>query len=133
MIRPPPRSTRTDTLFPYTTLFRSREPGDAVEGERLDLAAGQAWTQPQLVRRAHDALAVEVQIRGHPLEGAGAVEDDRRQPHGVGHRAHETGVAVEPLALEVGLRPSRHSSSPSSGVAAARTVTGRGRTSLTRA
>src|SRR3546814_17565758 len=23
MIRPPPRSTRTDTLFPYTTLFRS--------------------------------------------------------------------------------------------------------------
>src|SRR3546814_19027905 len=36
MIRPPPRSTRTDTLFPYTTLFRSlaadhdmREPGCA--------------------------------------------------------------------------------------------------------
>src|SRR3546814_1388460 len=25
MIRPPPRSTRTDTLFPYTTLFRSQE------------------------------------------------------------------------------------------------------------
>src|SRR3546814_12578336 len=24
MIRPPPRSTRTDTRFPYTTLFRSR-------------------------------------------------------------------------------------------------------------
>src|SRR3546814_8114271 len=29
MIRQPPRSTRTDTLFPYTTLFRSRAP-DAV-------------------------------------------------------------------------------------------------------
>src|SRR3546814_9467255 len=32
MIRRPPRSTRTDTLFPYTTLFRSRyvrEEGDA--------------------------------------------------------------------------------------------------------
>src|SRR3546814_4157714 len=28
MIRRPPRSTRTDTLFPYTTLFRS--PGDLV-------------------------------------------------------------------------------------------------------
>src|SRR3546814_7254584 len=32
MIRRPPRSTRTDTLFPYTTLFRSdysfRKPGD---------------------------------------------------------------------------------------------------------
>src|SRR3546814_5029501 len=25
MIRPPPRATRTDTLFPYTTLFRSFE------------------------------------------------------------------------------------------------------------
>src|SRR3546814_2204062 len=27
MIRRPPRSTRTDTLFPYTTLFRSRGRG----------------------------------------------------------------------------------------------------------
>src|SRR3546814_3192630 len=27
MIRRPPRSTRTDTLFPYTTLFRSRGAG----------------------------------------------------------------------------------------------------------
>src|SRR3546814_1984351 len=26
MIRRPPRSTRTDTLFPYTTLFRSHHP-----------------------------------------------------------------------------------------------------------
>src|SRR3546814_1233646 len=26
MIRRPPRSTRTDTLFPFTTLFRSRRP-----------------------------------------------------------------------------------------------------------
>src|SRR3546814_11040357 len=26
-IRRPPRSTRTDTLFPYTTLFRSPRPG----------------------------------------------------------------------------------------------------------
>src|SRR3546814_1002454 len=30
MIRRPPRSTRTDTLFPYTTLFRSAPTGDAV-------------------------------------------------------------------------------------------------------
>src|SRR3546814_16012045 len=30
MIRRPPRSTRTDTLFPYTTLFRSREAGGAL-------------------------------------------------------------------------------------------------------
>src|SRR3546814_19685649 len=38
MIRRPPRSTRTDTLFPYTTLFRSRsaaaEGGDGAERAR---------------------------------------------------------------------------------------------------
>src|SRR3546814_15177332 len=27
IIRRPPSTTRTDTLFPYTTLFRSRDPG----------------------------------------------------------------------------------------------------------
>src|SRR3546814_10982472 len=35
MIRRPPRSTRTDTLFPYTTLFRSlafQQPGDPAVG-----------------------------------------------------------------------------------------------------
>src|SRR3546814_20028668 len=31
MIRPPPRSTRTDTLFPYTTLFRSHFASPAIE------------------------------------------------------------------------------------------------------
>src|SRR3546814_757219 len=35
MIRRPPRSTRTDTLFPYTTLFRSDDLGRAHEGEVL--------------------------------------------------------------------------------------------------
>src|SRR3546814_1028633 len=30
MTRRPPRSTRTDTLFPYTTLFRSIRQGDTV-------------------------------------------------------------------------------------------------------
>src|SRR3546814_2364078 len=34
MIRRPPRSTRTDTLFPYTTLFRSRI-HDAEKGLQL--------------------------------------------------------------------------------------------------
>src|SRR3546814_21042456 len=36
MIRRPPRSTRTDTLFPYTTLFRSlapRNPSGTVDGQ----------------------------------------------------------------------------------------------------
>src|SRR3546814_13316161 len=35
MIRRPPRSTRTDTLFPYTTLFRSI---NQTEGKELDRA-----------------------------------------------------------------------------------------------
>src|SRR3546814_7789800 len=35
MIRRPPRSTRTDTLFPYTTLFRSGLPVDLPEGGQL--------------------------------------------------------------------------------------------------
>src|SRR3546814_285095 len=40
MIRRPPRSTRTDTLFPYTTLFRSHHPALAIEdppGEQAGL------------------------------------------------------------------------------------------------
>src|SRR3546814_4497394 len=34
MIRRPPRSTRTDTLFPYTTLFRSDDPAEAADFEQ---------------------------------------------------------------------------------------------------
>src|SRR3546814_2342170 len=33
MIRRPPRSTRTDTLFPYTTLFRSYDRAARIEDE----------------------------------------------------------------------------------------------------
>src|SRR3546814_3286453 len=42
MIRRPPRSTRTDTLFPYTTLFRSFKEHRAVDGIELDIDAGEA-------------------------------------------------------------------------------------------
>src|SRR3546814_19659005 len=35
MIRRPPRSTRTDTLFPYTTLFRSGRTGARLDPARL--------------------------------------------------------------------------------------------------
>src|SRR3546814_2512093 len=44
MIRRPPGSTRTDTLFPYTTLFRSAWGGAAPQlpGERRSVA-GAAW------------------------------------------------------------------------------------------
>src|SRR3546814_14761564 len=31
MIRRPPKSTRTDTLFPYSTLFRSAKAGECME------------------------------------------------------------------------------------------------------
>src|SRR3546814_4364979 len=36
MLRRPPRSTRTDTLFPYTTLFRSGEHDDDRDDPRED-------------------------------------------------------------------------------------------------
>src|SRR3546814_1317691 len=49
MIRRPPRSTRTDTLFPYTTLFRSRadeQAGEQVGQRRMVLpVANQAADQ----------------------------------------------------------------------------------------
>src|SRR3546814_20442341 len=43
MIRTPPRSTRTDTLFPYTKLFRStptQRSGDRASYRRIDIPFG---------------------------------------------------------------------------------------------
>src|SRR3546814_20582394 len=48
MIRRPPRSTRTDTLFPYTTLFRS---STAVKADNPEVKAARARMIP-VVRRA---------------------------------------------------------------------------------
>src|SRR3546814_8372444 len=45
MLRRPPRSTRTDTLFPYTTLFRSEQP-DAADCQHQQLGRGDAMPQP---------------------------------------------------------------------------------------
>src|SRR3546814_20729574 len=54
MIRRPPRSTRTDTLFPYTPLFRSLL---SVSGHplsrRVALSFGQARCRPASTRRNH--------------------------------------------------------------------------------
>src|SRR3546814_3459132 len=46
MIRRPPRSTRTDTLFPYTTLFRSLSHRVASRGEvRWRIAGQRSWSE----------------------------------------------------------------------------------------
>src|SRR3546814_12431819 len=53
MIRRPPRSTRTDTLFPYTTLFRSigRDTGSAV------VISHHKCTMPENFGRSPETLA----------------------------------------------------------------------------
>src|SRR3546814_2761028 len=68
MIRRPPRSTRTDTLFPYTTLFRSRElaeHGDKIDAElkgEIEAAITDAKTavdggDPEAMKEKANALA----------------------------------------------------------------------------
>src|SRR3546814_4594379 len=54
MIRRPPRSTRTDTLFPYTTLFRSIWPARSATGSWFRSAGPQ---DPELVRAVRPAAA----------------------------------------------------------------------------
>src|SRR3546814_7846339 len=49
MIRRPPRSTRTDTLFPYTTLFRSSRNGARLCGRRTPFLEQRHFP----VRRSH--------------------------------------------------------------------------------
>src|SRR3546814_11801112 len=62
MIRRPPRSTRTDTLFPYTTLFRSVAgrgeilAGGAVEPERIDPRHPVALSRHRPPDRRHRTL-----------------------------------------------------------------------------
>src|SRR3546814_3602319 len=53
MIRRPPRSTRTDTLFPYTTLFRSIEFAGTGKG---DVAGPQLFPIGRNYRSTHDDL-----------------------------------------------------------------------------
>src|SRR3546814_4941898 len=98
MIRRPPRSTRTDTLFPYTTLFRSPAAGAGppVEGPS-------ALARPPAPGRAASRLwparsADRVQARGfRPLRddaGRGARGDgEPAQPHRAAPAATEIGRA----------------------------------------
>src|SRR3546814_1346523 len=71
MIRRPPRSTRTDTLFPYTTLFRSvlgegAHPHHAVQSaRRLVAMAGAEFRHAQRqVAVAGDALLEDLDVPG---------------------------------------------------------------------
>src|SRR3546814_14641766 len=58
MIRRPPRSTRTDTLFPYTTLFRSRRQRCEGVCSRSDVPNLSALVDAPLV----DAPLVDAQV-----------------------------------------------------------------------
>src|SRR3546814_18813854 len=70
MIRRPPRSTRTDTLFPYTTLFRSMrfavQPLDDLNLAALLVSPLIGWTQDELYARtrARGRAAIWEHLRG---------------------------------------------------------------------
>src|SRR3546814_2863679 len=75
MIRRPPRSTRTDTLFPYTTLFRSmalrEDASDASMQAAYDLLAATRPTAINL-KWALDAMVEAVAPLGHNARAAAA-------------------------------------------------------------
>src|SRR3546814_4452309 len=76
MMRRPPRSTRTDTLFPYTTLFRSARFGDA--WRRHGIQAKHQQGRARIARAEREAAAGgEVEQR----EFAPAFDDHRSEEH----------------------------------------------------
>src|SRR3546814_18013176 len=58
MIRRPPRSTRTDTLFPYTTLFRSASKDDLYG----IFYTGGTTGRPKGIMLSHDSMMVNALI-----------------------------------------------------------------------
>src|SRR3546814_19483588 len=77
MIRRPPRSTRTDTLFPYTTLFRSTADEAGQQHHRQDI--GQRLDELHRDRpddRPHHAL----QADRHGIEEAEHQAGQHRRP-----------------------------------------------------
>src|SRR3546814_20218674 len=110
MIRRPPRSTRTDTLFPYTTLFRSGRTEDRrallAVADRAQPRAVDALGRQVVADRVRAALAEgEVVFAGAALVG---VAFDRRrdvgvlaQPAGPAlDRVASLGIAVVPVVIE---------------------------------
>src|SRR3546814_8779803 len=92
MTRRPPRSTRTDTLFPYTTLFRSNLGAGADEGAVLDhhrsgLQRFQHTADPGAARQVDVGADLRAASHGGPgidhrsLAGACADVDEARHQH----------------------------------------------------
>src|SRR3546814_10659244 len=83
MIRRPPRSTRTDTLFPYTTLFRSIGWHDVAQG----IAVGVLACAPHLGRQhqaAKEAARLDGQTHHRRMDhflGLGQDVLDRSEEH----------------------------------------------------
>src|SRR3546814_11890308 len=60
MIRRPPRSTRTDTLFPYTTLFRSSEAPWGASGARARAAGNDGNPRVEAMGQAAAGRAASI-------------------------------------------------------------------------
>src|SRR3546814_13430956 len=73
MVRRPPRSTRTDTLFPYTTLFRSGRHRAAVEQRSESLAEHSGAGRRQQAHAALDAASVVGALQ--QVDGMERIED----------------------------------------------------------
>src|SRR3546814_14907001 len=89
MIRRPPRSTRTDTLFPYTTLLRSRHRRAALEDDYHRLAGGFERVQQITLRFGQgDAGTVATiepwHLERHLLALEPGVEPDDRNDREIG-------------------------------------------------
>src|SRR3546814_1562848 len=72
MIRRPPRSTRTDTLFPYTTLFRSAGQQSAIDSS-LEGRVAVIADHPVRSQREADLLAQETLAKTAKAMVKGAV------------------------------------------------------------
>src|SRR3546814_16044587 len=99
MIRRPPRSTRTDTLFPYTTLFRSYPPAFVTQDCVID-DVGDAFVARLDNDRA--TLAEMMFIRDRDTPGARRPEIDRARAHliAVERRRGNEILEIEPIGRE---------------------------------
>src|SRR3546814_5726457 len=79
MIRLPPRSTRTDTLFPYTTLFRSPRTGRERQRKARAAAARPGVLYRRPARCARDRDQAQPIIRLKPAQVFVAVQHWLRQ------------------------------------------------------